>query len=713
MDNYKVKTSTNSSRKYPNVMWFPRSKTDPQEIREVLKIAKIVQEENPEGFFNDKTLGLRMASIGSINVVGKIGTKYIESYEGKSIGDVSFITNARMIMRLLRFLGLVTRLEKGKYVLTDLGITYSNFTGDFPSIIDSVSEKEMLSKSLADFAFYSVNDDSTYRDSSYKIRPFIWLLKVLSVEPQCIYQLIVTAFASRDESEEEMIRIKEILRNLRDKSTNLEKEFEKLGLDANNYSCVHNFYDSVKILIYLGNKLGYITGENNPKYGKRIAGEARNLKQASKFYLLTEEGKRYLQEYGSSKLLFYEDLYEVFGDALILQAIFLLAALNYQNGNRQVLKIDSLYLNKCLKGNLEKIIKVLIDSFKIDIYKDAEGFISYKTKCSFNFWQSIPPEIFFISDFNNLYLDFIQNLNKYSKINTTIHEELISEEKYKSFIELTNGNMYKLPKVLDKDLKDDYLYYKTDTTIYGGLDRFASRISPSNSFIFINDQLCINNKDDAFDLLNLLRFPNPTLTEFINANIKILVNEFLSRSDLWEKDQHYVWVRNVFRLFGMEAIYSGSGGMLSRADVSVISPMVIGIEAKSPRENRGSINTKAIRQAVDAKIQVISKFPETDSFPRASAAIGRRITAQAIEEEHKWAKEKQPIILMTDATLYFLSLQTVNFNIDTSKIINLMSNYHGLFDVNNLFEFLSNCEENSKAGEIDIKETIKELPLII
>lgn len=67
---YEIETSKKSTRKYPNVIWFPRSKTDPREIREVLKLALKAQTENSEGFFNDKTLGKNMALIGSINVVG-------------------------------------------------------------------------------------------------------------------------------------------------------------------------------------------------------------------------------------------------------------------------------------------------------------------------------------------------------------------------------------------------------------------------------------------------------------------------------------------------------------------------------------------------------------------------------------------------------------------------------------------------------------------
>lgn len=224
---YRLATSKKNSRKYPNVIWFPRSKTDPREIREVLKLAAKTQEDNPAAFFNDKLLGLYMAQIGSINVVGLDGKKYIDSYEGKSIGDVSYITNARMLMRLFRFLGFVTRVEKGKYTLTDLGKLYCTFSGDFPDFRNGISEERMILESLANFAFYSVNDDPAYRDAKFRIRPFVWLLYTLSLEPQCIYQLIVTAFASCSENREEVDRIKSILHNLQAGNTDLKREWKK------------------------------------------------------------------------------------------------------------------------------------------------------------------------------------------------------------------------------------------------------------------------------------------------------------------------------------------------------------------------------------------------------------------------------------------------------------------------------------------------------
>lgn len=107
---YDIKTSSKSVRKYPNVIWFPRSKTDPREMREVLKLAKELQDLQKDHCFNDNILGEYMAKRGSINVVGMQGEEYIKAYKGKSTGDVSYITNARMLMRFFRFLGYVARV---------------------------------------------------------------------------------------------------------------------------------------------------------------------------------------------------------------------------------------------------------------------------------------------------------------------------------------------------------------------------------------------------------------------------------------------------------------------------------------------------------------------------------------------------------------------------------------------------------------------------
>jgi hypothetical protein len=717
VEDFQIYTSKESSRKYPDVIWFPRSKTDPREIREVLKLALITQEENPDKYFNDKTLGEKMATVGSINIVGLKGKEYIESYSGKSIGDVSYITNARMLMRLFRFLGFVSRINKGQYVLTELGKLFSKFNGDFPSIFEGESEESILLNSLSDFSFYSVNDDKIYRDTKFKIRPFVWLLFNLSIEPQCIFQLIVTCFASKNESKVEYERITTILNNLRNHKTSLSREWEIVNLAPNDYACVHNFYDSAKILVYLGTSLGLITKDNNPKYGKSITGEARHMKSANTFYLLTDKGKNYLDFSIVKSLYYYEDLYSIFENENILQASFILAALNCYYGCRKIISININYLNKLLDKDVEYIINKFSE-LNINI-SYSKNFLRLEKPVAFNFWQSIPPEYFHLNNFNSWYKIFMEDFNKKNIDSQNFNVEIVhpkekthGDTESKFILNKEDKIYYDIPQFND-DIIYDYVRYPDKESIYGGTDRFPSRISPTNSVFVIKDKIRVNNDLDALDLLIPLRFPDDKLRNFIHKNFSILLTNFISKSDNWEKDQHYTWVRNCFRHLGCSAIYSGSGGMLSRADVSIIEPFIAGIEIKSPRENRGTLNTKAIRQAVDAKIQVANAYPKKKNYPRSAIAIGRRISPNAIKEEKKWATEGQPVLLINDVILYFITLQTIDFTFSKTEIINLFTKINGVLSCDILYQFLKEIMIKSKEKNKAIEFVKSEIDLII
>jgi hypothetical protein len=710
---YQIRTSKGSARKYPQVMWFPRSKTDPREIREVLKVAFMVQKKNSADTFNDKTLGETMAKIGSINVLGLDGEKYIEAYKGKSTGNISYITNARMLMRLFRFLGFVTRVNKGGYRLTTLGEIYTGFTGDFPSFKEGNSEEAMLLSSLANFTFYSPNDDPAYRDKTFKVRPFIWLLFALSLEPQCIYQLIVTSFASKDEGSVEIKRIKTLLGNLRDGTTDLNKEWRKLGLDPDDYSCVHNFYDSAKILVYLGTSLGLITKKADPIYGKKISGKARNLKQATMFYLLTEKGAAYLEEYLTATPMYYEKLYDLFGEENVLDATSLLAALNMQLGNKKMVSISKKFFS--FEGKISRLIEIFSEA-KVEI-KNDKGNLSLTTPLTFNFWQSVPPEIMAQPEISKFYGSFITEFTRskssFIKIQEINHkgQKMIGAITSSFILHKTTKIAYDIPKLPPADLSP-YVSYQGKEEIHGGTDRFPARISPTNSVSIIDGKIHVDNERDALDLLIPLGHPDKKLTDFIHDNFEGLINNFVKKSDTWEKDQHYAWVRNCFRLFGAEAIFSGSSGMLSRADVSISDPFIGGIEIKSPRENRGTLNTKAIRQAVDAKIQVTDIHKEKTGMPRVAIAIGRRVSDLAIKEEKKWASEKQPVLLLNDVILYYLSLKTVDVKISAEDLVSFFTENHGLVTKDILLKFVTVGLRREKASDAEVARARKEIEFL-
>lgn len=690
---HKLKVSKGSVRKYPNVIWFPRSKTDPREIREVLKVALQVQEENPDKFFSDKTLGVKMARMGSINVIGLEGNDYVESYEGKSIGDISYITNARMLMRLFRFLGLVTRLNKGEYVVTDLGKLYCSFGADFPAFNDGVSEEKMLLNSLSNFAFYSVNDDSAYRDSKFKIRPFFWLLYSLSLEPQCIYQLIITTFASQAENNKEVERINNILKKLRNGETNLKKEWKSVGLDPDDYSCVHNFYDSAKILVYLGASLGLITKSSDPAYGKKISGNARNLKQATIFYLLTEKGKKFVEENSNKTLVYYDDLYNEFGDTLILQATLLLAALNFELGNRRVVSVSKAFFNDIKE--IDDLIKRIKSKFGIEI-TEKDSTLTLTTPTSFSFFQSVPPEIMNLKEFSVMYNKLMSKLDDKNLVSIKQTEYLPTsgDISFTPSFNLDDLRSYVPSAMVGVDVLENAIKYDGKDSVFGGSDRFSSRVSPTASVVFENGKLMVNNSIDSLDLLVPLRLNDSKLSSFVEANTIDLVTNFLAKSDTWEKDQHYTWVRNCFRHFGMEASYSGSGGMLSRADVTISNPIIGGIEAKSPRENRGTLNLKAIRQAVEAKVQVSEKIKNLGNMPEVAIAIGRRVSTLALNAEKSWSKQKQPVLLITDAVLYYLVIKSATIKFSSDSLIDFLTKNHGQVTQDQVYKlFGDNCKD--------------------
>jgi hypothetical protein len=701
-----------STRKYPQVMWFPRSKTDMREFREVLKLTRIVQEENPQNFFNDKLLGEKMAKIGLINRVGMSPEDYIESYKDKTTGDVSYITNARMLMRIFRFLGWIRKKGTGKYILTRLGRLHASFGGEFPNIIDGFNEEKSILNSLKDFAFYSVNDTQENRDLKFKIRPFIWLLYNLSLEPQCIYQLIVTCFSSKSESIGEKKRIKNILESLRQSKTDLKKEFKKLGLDADNYSCVHNFYDSAKILVYLGCKLNLIERISNLSYGKKIAGDARYLKQASIFYKLTEKGEKYLEENINRKLIYFEDI-EKINKENFLDISFILASLNFEIGNKSVKGISKSYLDKLLKKDCKSIIGLIKKGLKINI-NEERGNLHLDNKISFNFWQSIPYENIssdFEKNIDAFFNDFIKN-SKEIEFNI-INNKPKSMENISDKIFVTKDIYYELPKFKTEEQNLEYISYNSENKSYGGQDRYSNRVSPTNSLLIDEGIIKINNSTDCLDLIAPIRKPDEQFLRFLDKNIKEIFKLFLEKTLDWEKDQHYVWVRNCFRLFGCEAIYSGSSGMLSRADISIISPFMGGIEAKSPRENRGSVASKAIRQADHAKKQILSLHKQLSKLKSSAIAIGRRITPQAIKEEKEvFRPDGAPVMLISDKMLYYLSLRYKEFKMSQDDLIDLFTNNFGYFNEISLIKFLDKLRQNKNIDTKKFEKLKAEIKLL-
>jgi Fe-S-cluster-containing dehydrogenase component len=117
------------------------------------------------------------------------------------------------------------------------------------------------------------------------------------------------------------------------------------------------------------------------------------------------------------------------------------------------------------------------------------------------------------------------------------------------------------------------------------------------------------------------KISNKSKNMFFTNNIEDTLDNFDKKVAIenWDRDKYYVFIRNLFRELGLTASYTGSGGKLRRADVTIESPFYAGIEVKSPAE--GDVNVGAIRQAIDARDEVSNTYELelTDTFCAAIA----------------------------------------------------------------------------------------------
>lgn len=120
----------------------------------------------------------------------------------------------------------------------------------------------------------------------------------------------------------------------------------------------------------------------------------------------------------------------------------------------------------------------------------------------------------------------------------------------------------------------------------------------------------------------------------------------------------------------------------------------------------GTVNTKAIRQAVDAKLQVADPF-ESTKLKKVAIAIGRRISAQAINEEKKWSKNADPVLLLDDVILHYLILKSSSINFSTDSLVEFFTKNHGIVTNKMIVElFSSNTGEKKLLKQIE-KELIQ------
>ena len=228
-----------TGRKLEEYTWIPKSKTYLREYREFLKVCFDI--ENSKGYFNDRSVGEKMVKLRDIVDRDSTAESYIEKYKKKSIGNQSYVSNARMMIRICRWLGWITKSEgESKFNLTPYGINLTKFSGPFPSKIAHLSEYDLMAKAFAKLKFYSVNDTPQYRNPRFKQRIFLNMLRVLSQFKYCsYYELVVSAFVLKDERDKkEFEKLLERIKRLKEGKITIGEALKECNLDCKNKSTV-------------------------------------------------------------------------------------------------------------------------------------------------------------------------------------------------------------------------------------------------------------------------------------------------------------------------------------------------------------------------------------------------------------------------------------------------------------------------------------------
>jgi ferredoxin len=723
----KIKLTGYTGKKHLNYIWIPKSKSDLKEYRDMLKLCKILQDQN--GFFNDKTLGLLQVEKGAI-FDGSLDVKdYIKKYKRKSIGNQSFVSNARMSMRMSRFFGWITRSpkEKAKYMLTQRGWLITNFSGQFPSHFGKYNENEVMLQDILGMRFYCVNDEIKYQMKQFKQRimfNILWLLD--KFEYMHNYEIVVSALTLAKEEQPNIDKALDRINRLRNQKINIAEALRECGINPKDNSSLTGVYDGPKVLCSLLKQLNLVIpidvsklGDECFKYYKRIFTGSPLLNHPPKnVFKITPLGKQSLKDKLKEIPVWYEDLpspKEYIAAALILfrQKRLTLQILEELKVKKQVLSL--------LKG-----YKLITESHELETGDNG--------RLDFKIYRDIPPE-------------------DYKKVESVVKKYFLGIVD----TAISTKDVTFKPKRFDQKMlcikchPPRCAVYKDYVDTPNSLDYLASKLCPNDSIMRDSDSgnmvidknrcvsclLCaVNCPVNAIEIKDVELFPEgipskheddyTVFTGNITALMKIndavikkipprnlsglnrvkLVNEFEKKisplKQNWDQIEFYSWVRNCLRGLGIDAKYTGGKGMKTRSDVTIFSPFPVAIEVKSPAE--GKVNGKAIRQTDDAAAQLFQKFKRKVY----TCAIGQEISPEAIRKanEHKQYRESQgaknfciPIIPSKILLYIFLLKQEINFKTDEIELI--FKDFHGELGAEELKRYLTNLNKTRKIERLE------------
>mgnify|MGYP001563089559 CR=1 FL=1 len=427
---------------------------------------------------------------------------------------------------------------------------------------------------------------------------------------------------------------------------------------------------------------------------------------------LTDKGREFVDKYSRKKIIWFDELDDKLNEAAILV---------YLNKTKKDLDLKNIKndFKEAIKNLSQKgFIKVTGSTIKISIETDFDLFQDVP-------FESRPYVIGILSkidkDFLDIYSEVVERME--------IEEFFVNKTKFK------HGECIYCASPPCKT-------YSQQSNQYGASDRFADRVCPVDIIkvnekgkLIIEEDKCINcmlcisrcpfsalsiknnkfihTKSESYVLLNYaqkiketenLISQKGTSSDIEIKEISPIINLFETKIAIpgneLKKDQFYVLVRNYFRGLGFDAVYSGSGGMKTRSDVTLLKPYLITSEVKSPAE--GPINLKAVRQAFHAAVQLGTQI---------TLAIGDTTHKGAIEEEEKFRKvaPQVKICLMEIKYLFFLFLVKNILQINADDIKILLENNPGYFDKKKLADFIEAQSKKSKVKVEIMKDILREV----
>ena len=719
-----------TGKKHSNYIWIPKAKSDLKEYRDALRLCAVLEAD--AGSFNDKTLGNRQVESGAIFNGSLTVREYQAKYEMQQLGNQSYVSNARMLIRMCRFFGWIHRdaERKSTYYLTERGKLISQFIGKFPNQIGNLKEFDLFLEDIVALRFLCIDDLPGYRNEKFKTLPNLQILRFLSrFGYMHHYELAITALSATNINPDEFSVKSDIIESMRRGEINIGTALRKLEHDPTNKSTLTGIYDGPKVLCSFLRQLGLVETVNT----KDVQGAPEYYQSAYTEYLIKPPRTVFrITEFGEQIRAHYNDIVPIwFDDISGLSHKYTIASI-----------LDSIREKEIEVESTSEVRKAVTElqnqkSIPVQIRYGTDNIVKispYEGTPNFRDYRDLPPE---------------------ERENYKAHQEQLSlfeKTTEKPFVQVqlpidrtllpqTNHcfNCYPAPCVsylahLDTPNSSDYLAYKVCPT-----DALV-REDNTNPPVFdetkcINCLLCVyrcpigsiaisqtdgqveriliaemvpddreiisieygQTTNSLTQYLEHLQTRSLTLSSSQRLSIVQHFEEIISSGKEPRIDQNpfYTWVRNTLRGFGYSASYTGGAGMKTRSDVTITAPYPVAIEVKSPEERMG---VKAVRQTVDAAAQLYRQFKRRVY----TCVIGQHTTPEVLKkaDEHRDYMLGQGVsqfnipIIESRLLIYLLLIKdTAGLNPETMEPI--FSEFHGRINRDHILKLIDQANTPS------------------